>query len=107
MALVPENSQESQNQHLFLLRTSEKGVWIYPALGLEEALTKAGVQPLRQQASEFFRFLTKLMARTGMVRNFWTGKKGIYLAILMGRGSYYCVYQKNLPHIGDACRRQS
>lgn len=100
-----ENSLKNPNQQLFLLRTSEKGVWIYPVLGLEEALTKAGVQPLGHQASEFFRFLTRLLARAGMVRNFWTGKRGTYLAILMGPAEYrlfpYCYGREMIIYCFD------
>jgi hypothetical protein len=105
MVLVPENFLKSPNQHLFLLRTSEKGVWTYPALGLEEALSKAGGQPLRHQASEFLRFLTRLIARAGMVRNFWKGKKGTYLAILMGPAEYrlfpYCYGREMMVYCFD------
>jgi hypothetical protein len=105
MMLVPENSHKSPNQHFFLLRASEKGVWTYPALGLEEALTNAGVQPLRHQTSYAYRFLAKLMARAGMVRNFWKGKKGVYLAILMGPAEYrlfpYCCGQEMVVYCFD------
>jgi hypothetical protein len=80
----PKNS----HRNLVLLETSEKGVWTYPVLGLEQALAAAGVRPLSHQASEFYRFLARVMAKAGMVRNFWKAGKDIYLAILMGAAEY-------------------
>ena len=76
------------NKNLYLLRTSESGVWTYPVLGLEQALAAAGVRTIINQSSNSLRLLTRAMAQAGMVRNFWKSGKNIYLAILMGPAEY-------------------
>jgi hypothetical protein len=85
---VQQNFQDSPKGHLFLLRTSESGIWTYPVVGLEQALVEAGGRPVLHQSSRALRFLTRAMARAGMVRNFWKAEKDIYLAVLMGPAEY-------------------
>jgi hypothetical protein len=85
---VPQDFPASPKHHLFLLRTGESGVWTYPVLGLEQALAESGVNPVMHQSSGYLRFLTKAMARAGMVRNFWKRGASIYLAVLMGPAEY-------------------
>ena len=85
---MPQNSQESKKRDLFLLKTAESGVWTYSVLGLEKALVQSGLQPVIHQSSNLLRLLTRVLARAGMVRNFWKSGNDIYLAILMGPAEY-------------------